>query len=128
MTSLLSDNFNDAEFLYRGVVKANWDYEKSRPSSATFKDSNGISVDRDGGRDEHECVSSLLTKRTWKAIARVRVQDVLDVNAVVVYKPEIPDNIYHSEIHDSTSKLTLPTSKSKKLRDKCDSVFVDDNL
>ncbi len=113
MSSLLNERFNSEESLYRGVVKINWDYEKARPSSATFKDSNGISVDRDGGRNESECVDFLLAKRKWKAIAKVTVQNVLDVNAVVIYKPDVPENIFHSEIHDSTSKLTLPQSKSK---------------
>jgi hypothetical protein len=127
MSSLLSEQFNSDELLYRGVVKANWDYEKARPSSATFKDSNGISVDRDGGRSESECIEFLLAKRKWKAIARVTVQNVLDVNAIVIYKPVVPENLFHSEIHDSTSKLTLPQSKSKKLRDLSTDVYTDNS-
>lgn len=125
MSSLLDEQFNPDESLYRGVVKANWDYEKARPSSATFKDSNGISVDRDGGRSESECIESLLANRRWKAIAKVTVQDVLDVSAIVIYKPVVPKNIFHSEIHDSTSKLALPQSKSKKLRDLSTEVYID---
>lgn len=127
MSSLLSEQFNSDESLYRGVVKVNWDYEKARPSSATFKDSNGISVDRDGGRTESDCINFLLAKKKWKAIAKITVQDVLDVNAIVIYKPDIPGNMFHSEIHDSTSKLTLPQSKSKKLRDVSKEVYIDNS-
>lgn len=124
MSSLLDEKFNPEESLYRGVVKINWDYERGRPSSATFKDSNGISVDRGGGRNESDCIDFLLSKRKWKAISKVSVRDVLSVNAVVLYKP-IPENMFHSEIHDSTTKLTLPQSKSKKLRDLAIDVYVD---
>lgn len=40
-------NIKPDEFLYRGIVELNWNYEKNEPSSATFKDSKGVSVDRD---------------------------------------------------------------------------------
>jgi hypothetical protein len=53
MSSLLSPEFSDAENLFREVIENNWDYEENRPSSAIFKDSKGVSVDRDGGRTEY---------------------------------------------------------------------------
>lgn len=33
--------------------------ENGRPSSALFKDSKGVSVDRDGNRSEHEIINAL---------------------------------------------------------------------
>jgi hypothetical protein len=128
MSFLLNGSFEGKEFLYRGVVKVNWDIEKARPTSAIFKDSQGISVDREAGRPEKECVDFLLKKRHWKAIAKVKVQDVVEMGATVLYKPEIPDNIYHSEIHDSTSKITLSGSKSAKLRDRSEIIYFDDKM
>lgn len=44
-TDIIPEEIDDNEFLYRGVTTLNWDEENNRPSSATFKDSLGASVD-----------------------------------------------------------------------------------
>ena len=51
------------EFLYRGVIELNWDYHNNRPTSAVFKDTKGVSVDRDNFRQEIDCVDFLLSKK-----------------------------------------------------------------
>jgi len=60
---MLNDEIEDSEFLYRGVVTQNRDFENDRPTSATFKDSKGVSVDRDGGREDKYCVNHLKTEQ-----------------------------------------------------------------
>ena len=47
---MLNENILDAENLYRRVsVNPNsWDLENNKPSSAAFKQSTGVSVDRAG--------------------------------------------------------------------------------
>lgn len=117
MSSSLSPEFSDQENLFRGVIDLNWDYELNRPSSATFKDSQGASVDRDGGRTDEECTLFLLSKRTFKAIVKFSVADVKNIGAILIYMP-LDDNIYHTEIHDSSSRAQLRGSKPTKLRDK----------
>lgn len=123
MSSSLSPEFSDVENLFRGVTDKNWDYEENRPSSATFKDSKGASVDRDGGRTDEACTSALLLKRPYKAVVKLSVADVKSVGAILIYKPE-NDNIYHSEIHDSIERAQLRGSKPTKLREKSTVIHV----
>jgi hypothetical protein len=123
MSSLLSPQFSDTENLFRGVIDNNWDYEENRPSSATFKDSQGASVDRDGGRTDEVCTSALLSKRPYKAVVKLSVADVKSVGAILIYKPE-DDNIFHSEIHDSTERAQLRGSKPTRLREKSTVIYV----
>lgn len=54
----------DDEILHR-AVKPNltfWSTKDNRPTSALFKDSKGVSVDRTGSRSESEIRSSMLAK------------------------------------------------------------------
>ncbi|MCH6199595.1 hypothetical protein MMU07_08395 [Aquiflexum sp. LQ15W] len=120
---MFNENIDDNEFLFRGVVNVNWDFENDRPSSATFKDSFGVSVDRDGGRSQSECVSELLSKKNFIAICKVLTYDVREIGAIVKYLPIIPDNVYHSEIHDSIEVIQLKGKKPNKIRDKSLTVF-----
>lgn len=123
MSSLLSSEFSDTELLFRGVIDGFWDYEENRPSSATFKDSKGTSVDRDGGRTDEVCASTLLSKKAYKAVVKLSVADVKSVGAILIYKP-VYDNIYHSEIHDSYERAQLRGNKPTKLREKSTVVYV----
>ena len=122
----MSDNLNsiirDEEFLYRGIIEQNWDCKKNRPNSATFKDSKGVSVDRDGQRDEKDCVEFLKSNRDYFAVCKVKTQKVKELNAVPIHKP-IKENPYHSEIHDSEERIQMKGSKPKKLRDASVVVF-----
>lgn len=112
----LNSKIENHEFLYRGIIESNWDYENNRPSSATFKDSKGVSVDRFGDRNEVDCIDFLNDKKKFFAICKVQVGKVRDENAIVKYLPEL-NNIYHSEIHDSEDRVQMKGSKPKKIRD-----------
>ena len=111
------------EFLYRGVVDNQWDVEHNRPSSATFKDSKGASVDRDAlFRNPTTCVDALLNSKPFKAVCRVKELNVEKANAITLYLP-FPGNEYHCEIHDSSEKVTLSGGKAKKIRDCAEVVY-----
>src|SRR5690606_21704095 len=112
----LNDEILGEELLFRGIIESNWDFEHNRPSSAIFKDSKGVSVDRSANREEEVCVKFLNSKRKFFTTCSIKTKIVRDNNAVALYK-KIPDNIYHSEIHDSAEKVQLTASKAKKLRD-----------
>jgi len=114
---MLNDKIEDNEFLYRGVVIQFWDFENDRPTSATYKDSNGVSVDRDGNREEKDCIDKLKNFNDFHAICKVLTRDVRDLNAIVLYKP-IPDNDYHSEIHDSNERIQMRGKKPSIIREK----------
>lgn len=119
---MLSDEVNDSEFLYRGVVVQNWDFENNRPSSATFKDSLGVSVDRDGGRSDKDCIDQIMQVKDFQAICKVITSDVRSLGAEVFYRP-VEGNIYHSEIHDSHERVQMRGKKPKVLREKSSVVF-----
>lgn len=116
MSELLSPFISNEEYLYRGISELNWDYENNRPSSAIYKDSKGVSVDRDGKRSELNIVAFLRSTKDFFAICKIKTEDVRLHNATVLYRP-IEQNIYHAEIHDSSEKIQLRGSKPKKLRD-----------
>ncbi len=119
---MLDEKILDEEYLYRGIIDINWDFENDRPSSATFKDSKGVSVDREGDRTEDKCIEALTSKRNFLAICKVKAKQIREVNAIVKYVP-LQDNIYHSEIHDSDERIQLRGKKPKKIRDKASVVF-----
>jgi len=113
MPDSLSINIEDQKFLFRGVIEINWDYENNRPSSAAFKDSFGVSVDRDGGRIETDCINFLKGRKDFFVICKIQTGKVRKLNAVVKYLPT-NENLYHSEIHDSDERAQMRGSKPKK--------------
>jgi len=122
MPNKLSLIIDDEEFLYRGIIEHNWDYENNRPSSATYKDSKGVSVDRDGQRTEKKCITFLKNSKDFFAVCKVMTKTVKELNAIPKYLP-IEDNPYHSEIHDSAERIQMRGSKPKKIRDASVVVF-----
>ena len=118
----MDDNFASSECLYRGLHPM-WIEDDNTVYSAAFKDSSGVSVDRDGGRTEQECVDKMvgaLSKIT--GVGKLTCGDVQDCGAVTKYLP-VEGNEYHSEIHDTAEQVKIKGSKSKKLADKCQLVF-----
>ncbi len=122
MPENFSETIDDKEFLYRGIIELNWDYTNDRPSSATFKDSKGVSVDRDAQRSETECIDFLRNNKDFFAICKVQTDQVKELKAIVKYLP-IDNNIFHSEIHDSEERIQMRGSKPKKIRDASEVVY-----
>ncbi|MEX2567938.1 MAG: hypothetical protein WD431_18470 [Cyclobacteriaceae bacterium] len=120
---MLNEEVDDNEFLFRGVVDKNWDFENDRPTSATFKDSKGVSVDRDGGRTEKECINKINLVADFHAVCKVRTKDVRKLSAIVLYKP-IDENKFHSEIHDSLERIQMRGKKPSRIREKSIVVFL----
>jgi hypothetical protein len=124
MPDTLEEEISDNEFLFRGIIEKFWDYSQNRPSSAAFKDSKGVSVDRSAFRDDRDCINHLYSKRSFFAVSKIKAKAVRDLNALVLYLPE-DNNIYHSEIHDSKERVKMRGSKPKKLRDNSKALFKD---
>ena len=119
----MDEHFASNECLYRGLHSL-WIEDDNTVSSAAFKDSGGVSVDRDGGRNQRECVDRLLEALPQLAgVCKLTICDVEACDAVAVYRP-ISNNEYHSEIHDSAEQVQIKSgSKSRKLASKCQIVF-----
>lgn len=123
----MNDIITREEKLFRNVIRNPdfWKNEEGRPSSALFKDSKGVSVDRDGGREKETIISSFKERfgDNIKAIVFVDASYCYDIDCHLVYNP-LDDNIYHGEIHDSPQKITLSSSKARKLSKNCTIVYV----
>lgn len=115
----MQETFNDHERLYRKVIRKPdyWKTELGRPTSAVFKDSKGCSVDRDGGREDGEVVSSFIDrfeKKNIKAIVSITVEYCNEIDVFLIYNP-LKHNPFHAEIHDSPDTISIRSSKEKKL-------------
>jgi hypothetical protein len=120
---MLPSIVNDTELLYRAITiyPHLWKNELNKPSSAAFKDSKGVSVDRDGQRDETEIIKILKDRFDLKAIVKLETAFCRNIGARVLAKPT-KENIFHAEIHDA-EKISLSASKAKKLARECEIVF-----
>lgn len=120
----MDEHFASNECLYRGLHSL-WIEDDNTVSSAAFKDSGGVSVDRDGGRNQRECVDRLLEALPQLVgVCKLTICDVEACDAVAVYRP-ISNNEYHSEIHDSVGQVQIKSrSKAKKLSVRSQIVFI----
>ncbi|APO46802.1 hypothetical protein BS614_24000 [Paenibacillus xylanexedens] len=117
------------EILYRALKPIPAWWKDDLPSSAIFKDSNGVSVDRDGGRSTGNITlnfESRMGKENLRAIAIIKVEDCLDNDTVVLHKP-VEDNEHHAEIHSSHDKVELTRGQARKLFKCCDFIYFDRN-
>ncbi len=118
--------------IYRRVKSKPVFMKDGRPSSALFKDSKGVSVDRDAGRKIDEIIAdeerlhSLYTKglsdeeireqgEELKAIIQLTDMQCDSVAACVIPDPIYGENEYHSLLQKSESEIPLSKSQAKSL-------------
>ena len=114
---MLNDNFDKEELLIRAVYPKDvlpslWKEDGSL-SSAAFKDKNGLSVSRTGGRSLEEALIAT-RKRLSGVMVTVTVQNCLDLKLLLRYLPTGEDE-YHSEIHRDEKKAGLTSGQAKQL-------------
>lgn len=121
---MMNPEISSEEKLFRNVITHPdfWKKAEGKPSSAVFKDSNGVSVDRDGGRDREAIVSSFQEKfgnENIKAIVLVKADFCIEeVNTHLLYSP-VEDNPYHAEIYGSPQLNPLTKGQARKLANNC---------
>ena len=96
--------------------------EKGRPTSALFKQDNGVSVDRDGDRDEKIIIKTFKERfdKRFKGLVKVKANVCIDNNIAII--PETSSNIYHAEIFENEDKVPLGQLKALILADSSDVV------
>ena len=122
----------DWKAIYRRVKgKPNF-MKDGRPSSALFKDSKGVSVDKDAGREIYDIISdeerlhALYTEglsdeeikeRGEALIAIVQLTDMQcdSVEACVIPDPIQGENEYHALLQKSETEIQLSKSQAKAL-------------
>lgn len=97
------------ELLYRVIKRSQPDSmdENGRPTSALFKQDNGVSVDRDGARGEEVIIKTFKNRfdKRFKGLVKVGANICIDHNMAVI--PETSSNIYRAEIFENTDKDPL---------------------
>lgn len=127
---MLSKNIQDSERLYRAVKrsKPDWLDNSKIPTSAMFKDANGVSVDRDGNREESEIIRFMcdvsLPKRV-KGIARLSVSECRETGAKVESAPS-EVNPYHANIFLDSDDIRKQNIQALKLARASKLVFFDE--
>lgn len=122
----------DWKGIYRRVKNKPIFMKDGRPSSALFKDSKGVSVDRDAGRkiddiitDEerlHSLYNEGLTDdeikekgEELKAIIELTCNQCDSVEACVIPDPIHGENEYHALLQKSETEIQLSKSQAKSL-------------
>lgn len=114
---MLDTKINDSERLYKAIKKsipAQWNERLDQPTSAAFKDSQGVSVDRKGDRSDREIIYSFKERFELRSVISITAQQCRDQRAYPIAKP-LSDNTYHAEIHRSPDKIMLTPGQAKRL-------------
>ncbi len=122
----------DWKEIYRRVRSKPIFMHNGRPSSALFKDSQGVSVNIDGGRTQEEIImdeerlhrlyNQELTQEEIErnegelcAIISLRKEQCESANVCVIMDPIEGENIYHALIQRSETEITLTRGQAKML-------------
>ncbi|BBU35490.1 MULTISPECIES: hypothetical protein [unclassified Veillonella] len=114
----VKEPFYNGEKLYRAIkpIPTMWKTidNKRVPSSAVFKDSKGVSVDRQDSRENKVAIEYLSSTKEGYDILSITVNNCEDLSIVYQIDP-IEDNPYHSLILRSIDKIELTSSQAKHL-------------
>ena len=128
----LSNYVTDEEILYRAVTlnPIFWKNDCQRPSSALFKDSKGVSVDRDGQRTDNDIIKNFNEKfkNNIKAIVSINAATCRNELNLFLKASPCDDNIYHAEIHNSDKEIQLKSSQARRLSEKVKIIYLNQNI
>ncbi len=115
------------EKLYRVVKRSQPDSmrEDGKPTSALFKQDDGVSVDRDGSRTEPEIIDAFRARfsKRFKGLVRVGADICIDHDMAVI--PADKANEYHAEIFDDENRTPLSSINALILADEAQVVVYD---
>lgn len=113
---MLPQNISDEEILFRAIKPFPnwWKFDINRPSSAAFKDSRGVSVDRDADRQSSQVVQILRARFSVRAVVSIPTGVCRTFGTCPVAKP-LPNQPEHAEIHRSESEIELTSGQARNL-------------
>ena len=100
----MEETVQENELLYRMIKRSQPDSmdEKGRPTSALFKQDDGVSVDRDGERTEEVVIKAFKDRfeKRFKGLVRVGADVCLDNNMAVIPETNCQGlfNHFHKEV------------------------------
>lgn len=122
----------DWKEIYRRVKSKPIFMKDGKPSSALFKDSNGVSVDKDAGRDVEEIIADEERLHTLynrnlteeeirergeelRAIVRLTDNQCDDANVCVIADPIEGENENHALLQKSEEEIQLTKGQARML-------------
>ena len=130
----MQENISQKEILYRAVKrsKPSWLDNNGKPTSAMYKDTGGISVDRDGGRDVDSVVSFMKEKtfkNRLKGVVSLTAEKCLsEPFAVEIEAAPSPENPYHANIKRNEKDERISQLQALKLADISKVEYIDDDM
>lgn len=110
----MDDHFEPEELLFRSVKPEGIYWKASGElTSAAFKDSHGLSVDRGGDRPSEDAAEFLYC-RIPGVIVHITVEACIECSAITKYDPQ-PDDYWHSLILRSEETPQLTASQARHL-------------
>ena len=129
---MLSNDIQANEQLYRAVKRSrpDWLDGNNRPTSAMFKDADGVSVDRDAQRKEEEVIAFMLNGNLSgrvKGIANFLATWCEVIGAKISETPS-NDNPYHIDIFLDQENEQRQDIQAWQLAKACNVVYEDKNM
>lgn len=88
----------DSENLFRSFTYDQWKHSDNRVTSAVFNSSNSVSVDRDGGREKPEIISTFQARKNYENCGLIEnsAKFYREIECTLTPDPIKPENIYHT--------------------------------
>ena len=123
MSNLPANPIEVCEHSFRAAKKSvpnHYNISENRVSSALFKQSNGVSVNRCLQQGPDDCVNQLEAAfcNDLNVIVKITIEQCLSIGVYVEPDPR-PDNIYHANIFNSQAKDEIKSGKAKRLASSC---------
>ncbi|MBO6115336.1 MAG: hypothetical protein J6P57_09805 [Lachnospiraceae bacterium] len=113
----------DNEILYRVIRKSYPDgFIDGKPTAALFIDAKGVSVDRDGGREEKSIIDNFIKRfeknDDYGNAVKIEAGKCREIGT---YPNPVGNkkNIYHAEIHESKDVKEISFLKALQLANEC---------
>lgn len=106
----------DSETLYRAIYPYPkfWKIKNQKVSSAAFKSESGLSVDRDGDRQEIEVIQDFRNRNFRGNLIYIGAIKCREIGTHLISSSSM-FNPYHAEIHDSESTKVISDEKCELL-------------
>lgn len=118
--SMLPNAIAPEEHLFRAIKDGNPNlWKDGRPTSAAFKDSQGLSVNRQGDRTIAEsCDVARQIYADTKVVVHLSSQECINLGGMPQANP-VAGNEYHALIIDGNSAITLTSPVAKRIARGC---------